>query len=273
MLDANELWLVPSSAGGVGVRAIHCAKRPLETYGNKVVHEKKETKKMNRLNTITKIAFFVAVLVLYLPPGMRADFGNERTSVTFSAPVEIPGQVLPAGTYIFQLADSISDRRIVQIWNKDQSHLYATILAVPDFRMQPTGNTVIKFEERAAEAPEAIRAWYYPGEQFGQKFVYPKLRAVELAKQNNVPVPSMPEEMAANTTNTSQSAGQALRTTPLKAQQPSGEEIEIAEFAQNPAAKPNSLPRTASDLPLLALTGMAALGLAAGLGLVSKRMI
>ena len=183
---------------------------------------------------------------------------------------------MPAGTYVFKLASNPSDRSIVQIFNRNQTHVYATILAIPDYRLQPTGKTVITFEERAAGSPEAIRAWFYPGRELGQEFVYPKVRAVELAKQNNKPVPSMPTEMAANTKQASKSAGEALRTTPLKAQQPTGEEVEIAQAfpKQPPAQQPasQSLPKGASELPFLALTGMAALGVAAVLGLVSKQM-
>lgn len=225
---------------------------------------------MYRLNAVTKAALFIAVLALCLPLRMKASDFDESTRMTFSQPIEIPGQVLPAGTYVFKLADSISDRHIVEIWNKDQTHLYATILAIPDFRMLPTGTTVIKFEERTAGAPEAVRAWFYPGEQFGQEFVYPKVRAMELAKQNNTPVPSMPNEMVANTKETSGAANEARKAAPLKVQQPSGEETEVAELTHKPAPKP--LPKGASDLPLVALSGMGALGAAAVFGLVSKRL-
>ena len=119
---------------------------------------------------------------------------------TFSGPIEIPGQALSAGTYVFKLADSSSNRNIVQVLSKNEKHLYGTFLAIPDERLQPAGKPIITFDERAAGSPEAVRAWFYPGDTYGHQFVYPKPKAVELAKANNTPVPSMPAEFAVNTT-------------------------------------------------------------------------
>ena len=116
--------------------------------------------------------------------------------MSFSQPFEIPGgQVLPAGTYVFKLLDSVSSRDIVQIFNEDQTHIYATIIAIPNYRLQAPENTIMNFEERAAGAPVAIKAWFHPGDGLGHEFVYPKARALELAKQANEPVPSMSAEM------------------------------------------------------------------------------
>src|SRR5688572_15795625 len=126
---------------------------------------------------------------------------DKKTMVTFSAPVEIPGisaQVLPAGTYVFRLLDSPSDRHIVQIFSQDERRLYANILAIPNWRLKPTDKTVMTFSERRAGEPQAIRAWFYPGDNFGQEFVYPKKQALELAKVANVPVLFIPDEVAPN---------------------------------------------------------------------------
>ena len=113
----------------------------------------------------------------------KADDWNQKTVVTFSGPVEIPGVhlngwgVLPAGTYVFKLLDSQSDRHIVQIFNQDESKIYATILAIPNYRLKPTDKTVMTFRERPAGEPEALRAWFAPGMNSGQEFVYPKEKA------------------------------------------------------------------------------------------------
>ena len=106
------------------------------------------------------------------------------------------GKVLPAGAYVFKLLDSASNRNIVQIFDKDERHLYATILAIPDYRLKPTDKTVINFEELPSNSPEAIKAWFYPGDEYGQQFVYPHKRAVEIAKRTNQNVLSMRNEMA-----------------------------------------------------------------------------
>ena len=109
-----------------------------------------------------------------LAPAARADEWDKRTIMTFNQPFEIPGQVLQAGTYVFKLADSLSSRDVVQIFTEDQQHLLATILAIPDYRREPTDNTVVTFDERQSGSPEAVHSWFYPGETDGLQFVYPK---------------------------------------------------------------------------------------------------
>jgi len=200
-----------------------------------------------------------------------ADEWDQKTVFTFSGPVEIPGQVLPAGTYVFKLADSQSDRNIVQVFSKNEKHLYGTFLAVPDQRFRLAGKPIITFEERAADSPEAVKAWFYPGENYGHEFVYPKPKALALAKANNVPVPSMPAELAANTTQAPAPMTAphvvALKQAPLKAQKPTEEEVELTEviIAPDPSSRslPNSLPATASSLPLIGLIGLICMCLAA----------
>lgn len=100
--------------------------------------------------------------------------------------------------YTFLLLDSNSDLNIVQIFNKQQTHLFATIVTGPDYRLQPTGRTVITFAETSAGNPLALRAWFYPGDPYGQQFVYPKSRVVETARRSNHPVLSMADTMASN---------------------------------------------------------------------------
>jgi hypothetical protein len=187
---------------------------------------------MNR--TRAKVALLVGLGLL---GGMisraTADESDQKTSFTFSGPVEIPGQVLQAGTYVFKLADSGADRDIVQVFNKDETHLYGTFLAVADERLRPAGKPIITFEEAPAGSPEAVKAWFYPGDTYGHEFVYPKTRAVGLAKANNTPVPSMPAELAANTSKPTTTLKEphivAMSQAHLKAQKPTGEEVEVAE--------------------------------------------
>jgi len=182
-----------------------------------------------------------------LLPRAHADQWNHKTILTFSGPVEIPGfhgpMVLPAGTYVFKLLDSQSDRNIVQIFNRDQSHLYATILAIPDYRLRPTGTTVIKFEERVMGSSQALRAWFYPGALYGQEFVYPKTRAMELAKANNESVLSMPDETAANFTKPVKSAKEpavaALEKTPVNAETPNGQQVASSTVTSTKPATKN----------------------------------
>jgi len=219
---------------------------------------------------IAKWMLFVCVgFASGLTQRAMADEWDKRTIVTFNQPVEIPGQVLPAGTYVFKLADSQSDRNIVQVFSADEKHLYGTFLTIPDERLRPASKTIITFDERPVGSPEAIRSWFYPGENYGHDFVYPKPKAVALAKANNAPVPSMPSELAENTTKAAPTLAEphveAMRQAPLKAQQPTEEEVEIAvSFGpQNSTTPlPSTLPTTASALPLIGVTGLVFLGIA-----------
>jgi hypothetical protein len=105
-------------------------------------------------------------------PGVRADAWNKKTIVTFSDAVEIPGQVLPAGTYVFKLADFISERHVVQIWNADEDQILATIFAVPSTRFEAPDQSIFEFEERPGNSPMALKYWFYPGDSTGQEFTY-----------------------------------------------------------------------------------------------------
>ena len=132
---------------------------------------------MNTSNTWLAVIFCLAlVCTLAIPSAVMADDWNQATKLTFNEPVEVPGQVLAAGTYWFILADKDSDRNIVQIWNADRKHLVTTILAIPDYRRDTPEKTIINFEERPSGQPEAIQSWFYPGSSLGLEFVYPKTR-------------------------------------------------------------------------------------------------
>jgi hypothetical protein len=231
----------------------------------------KETIEMNTTRATVILLAGLAFLGGMAPRAL-ADEWDQRTIFTFSGPVEIPGLVLPAGTYVFKLADSSSNRNIVQVYSKNESHLYGTFLAIPDARLQPAGKPIITFDETPAGSPEAVRAWFYPGDTYGHQFVYPKPKAVALAKANNTPVPSMPAEFAANTTKPTAKVTAphvvAMSQASLKAQKPNEEEVEIAEVfvAPDPAQQlAATLPTTGSSMPLIGLIGLLSLATALGL--------
>jgi LPXTG-motif cell wall-anchored protein len=220
-------------------------------------------------------------------PGAKADEWNRKTVMTFSGPVEIPGVhlkgwgVLPAGTYVFKILDSQSDRHIVQIFNKDETQVFATILAIPNYRLKPTGKTVVTFWERPAGEPNALRAWFYPGENYGEEFVYPKAKAVDLAKTTNQAVLFTAAEIPAEVEEPIKTADEPvvvqLKQAPVKAVQPTGEEVEVAEVvapapAEAPVPVAETLPATASTMPLIALLGLLALGGAFVLRSAQKRL-
>jgi hypothetical protein len=187
------------------------------------------------MRTTKRVAMWLCLVMLAVLVA-RADEYNKKTVVTFNGPVEIPGKVLPAGTYVFKLFDSDSDRNIVQIWNKDETQLIATVLAIPDYRLTPADNPIITFEERAQGSPPAIRAWFYPGDNYGFEFVYPKTRATELAAANRKNVPAMADSMSAHvskSTNSKTSSGVvAFKQTRVTAMTPDKNEVEANQAIQ-----------------------------------------
>jgi hypothetical protein len=223
-----------------------------------------------------KVKLFLVVLLtaLVLSPIVKADQWDQKTVFTFSGPVAIPGQVLPAGTYVFKLASSNSNRHIVQVFNKEQNHIYGTFLAIPDYRMHPTNKPLVKFHERASGEPQAIKAWFYPGHTYGHELVYHKQKAVELAALNNTTVAAMPTELTADTATPDVQMDapevMAIIMAPVSAEKPSGEEV-AAETAFSANATPDDdsdeLPATASLLPLIGIGGMLSLAGAATLRL------
>jgi hypothetical protein len=216
---------------------------------------------------IVKMVLVVLALSLLgamLVPGARAQgtIYSKRTVVSFSQPVEVPGQVLPAGTYTIELLGDLGNRHIVRIFNADHSKVITTILAIPNWRLEPTGKTVMTFSERAADSPEALKAWFYPGDSFGQEFVYPKPRAIQLAQVTKEIIPAIPTE----TTNIEE-----LKTVPIVAETPERKELPLSEVAaiqtsppveKTMVAQARTLPKTASSIPLIALFAMASLGFA-----------
>jgi hypothetical protein len=117
-------------------------------------------------------ALIILLLGAVFAPGARADQWDKKTIVTFSDAVEVPGQILPAGTYVFRLADSPSNRHIVQIWNADQDQILATILTIPNTRFETPDDSIFQFDERPSDSPQALKVWFYPGNSTGEEFIY-----------------------------------------------------------------------------------------------------
>jgi LPXTG-motif cell wall-anchored protein len=205
----------------------------------------------------------VGLLGVALSSSARADEWNKKTVMTVSEPIQVPNKVLPAGTYVIKLLDSPSDRHIVQIFDASETHLQTTILAIPNYRIQPTGKTVFTFWETPPGQPKALRAWFYPGDNFGQEFAYPKSAAVQIAAVAHQPVPTtettqaaeLPQAEVTQTQPEPQEVAQATPPPPA----PVAEPAPAPEPAPVPA--PQELPKTGSPYPLIGLAGVLSLGL------------
>jgi hypothetical protein len=241
-----------------------------------------EEKKMNSLKAFAA----VSCLGLAFASDALADQWNKRTILTINEAIQVPGKVLQPGKYVMRLMDSPSNRHIVQIFNEREDQLQTTVLAIPNYRLQPTGETQFQWWETPAGQPKAMRAWFYPGDNFGQEFAYPKNEAVQLAATASTNVPTTyaqtEADLATARVGTVDRAGTEMeldrqtyarndgaqtnevaqtQQTQTQAPAPVAEPVEVAAAPQTPAdIGGETLPRTASPVPLAGLAGLLALG-------------
>ena len=227
---------------------------------------------MNRYKSSAAISFALLAATFTISSNARAASSTEwtkRTFITIDQPMEVPGgTVLQPGRYLMRLLDSPSERHVVQFMNDKETHVFATVQAINNYRLTPTGKTVISFYEMPAGQPEAIRAWFYPGDNFGQEFVYKKHRGDELAQTTKQTIQTEEENEVAEVP---AEPAPAPVADVVAAPSPEPAPVVIAQneppappapVEQEPA--PQTLPQTASDIPLLALMGLLSVGAAFG---------
>ncbi len=223
------------------------------------------------MNRIALAVASIGLLGAALAPNARADEWNKKTILTVNEPLQVPNKVLSPGKYVMKLMDSPSNRHIVQIFTGDDMHLITTVLAIPNYRLQPTGKTQFGFWETPPGQPKALRAWFYPGDNFGQEFAYPKTESVAIAAAAKATVPTTyaqnESELTTARVGTVNETGQEApmqeatmaEATPAPAPAPAPE-AERAAPAPEPAPAPQELPKTASPLVMIALAGLFSLG-------------
>ncbi len=204
---------------------------------------------------ISLVLASLGLLAVGLASNLRADQWDKRTTLKVSETIQVPGKVLEPGTYVMKLLNSSSNRNIVQIFNSDESELQTTILAIPNYRVTAKEETVFTFWEMPPGEPRALRAWFYPGDNFGQEFAYPKVKALEIAKIEHTEVPATeatkPSELATAPVEEVTETGQELPIPPA----PAVHAPAPVEVTQAPVAAPAELPKTGSAFPLVGLGG------------------
>jgi hypothetical protein len=143
----------------------------------------KQRKKIRKMTNRKLFVVGLALAFLTILPAARASEFDQATKLTFSQSVQVPGRVLPAGTYWF-IAEPNTDSKIVQVFSEDRLTVYASILTVPDESRVPVDETAITFAQRGAMEPEAILTWFYPGRSIGHQFVYSKQQEKALAQNS-----------------------------------------------------------------------------------------
>jgi hypothetical protein len=249
---------------------------------------------MNQFRNFKIALSFASALTLFAASA-RADTWDKKTTVRFSQAVEVPGAVLQPGTYVMKLVDLSTQRHVVQFMNERENQVYAAAMAIPTYRDRVTDYTVIGFYEAPAGQPEAMKNWYYPGDNYGQEFLYPKGRggahlaaftpppaadaSLNTRNETNVTPTSTPEVANPAPLQTGVDNPPAPASQPVEiaqAAQPRQESEEPVTLAQNQPATPpalnsapadTALPKTASNLPEVAGLGLLSL---AGAAMVRK---
>jgi hypothetical protein len=209
-------------------------------------------------------------LVLLFAVISWADAWDKKTVFTVKEAIQVPGAVLQPGVYVMKLVDSLSDRHIVRVMNEQEDEVITTILAIPNYRLQPTGNSLFEFWETPAGNPRALRAWFYPGDNFGQEFAYPKGMSVRIAEYSHVDVPSttatkevdLPKATVVEVDKSGAEKPLEAKVYALPAPEPTAAPQPAPEPVQ--ADRPE-MPATASSLPALGLAAFFAI--AAGFAL------
>jgi LPXTG-motif cell wall-anchored protein len=240
---------------------------------------------MKHSNSIIKVAACSALFVAALIPAtVRADDWNKQTLMTFSEAVQVPGATLPAGTYVFKLAENNANRCIVQIFNERQDHIYATVLAIPDIHLnlKPAEKTEVSFYEAPVGQPLPVKAWFYPGDNMGREFVYSNREAVLIAAAGKETVPSeekygtvasaqtqapaVAEQPAPQEAAPAPAVTQEQTTTAAVEPAPAPQSNEVAAIPVTPEPAPEqtpepatTLPSTGSEWPLAGLIGLGSL--------------
>ncbi|HET6962857.1 MAG TPA: hypothetical protein VFJ27_10185 [Terriglobia bacterium] len=231
---------------------------------------------------------------------VNADTWNKKTVITITEPMQIPGATLTPGKYVFKLMDSSSNRHIVQVFTEDEKSVINTILAIPNQRLRPTGKSEFGFWEVPAGNTPALRSWFYPGDNSGQEFAYPKQEATKLSAIVKEEVPSVSDEEYAQATKVTPAPEPAAAEVKTPEPQPvtPAPEVAVAEtpkpvetpaVVEQPAATPapapvetrrsepvaavdDTLPATASPLPVLGLLGFLFVGFGAILRALRSRL-
>lgn len=240
---------------------------------------------------LSKIVAFLTLAVLTLSITGRAEAqpADYRTFFTFSAPVTLPGMTLPAGKYIFRLADPNSSRKVINVLSEDGKRSLAMLHTIPNQASRAPKDSEIRFMETSARVPPPIKTWWYAGKSIGYEFIYPRKQALELAKATGEPVLTTTQETTdfekAELARVNETGAQAVRVeeTPPPAEargraqaadtgasgtSATAQDVRADERARSTAR--TELPRTASSTPSVLLLGMLALTLGLGLSLLPR---
>lgn len=127
----------------------------------------------------------IIAFALFFELGAHADESDQATTISFNQPIQIPGKVLPAGSYLFKLIDHGAESNVVQVFSSDGTVLYGTFLTNATQRQEPAGDTAVTLAEPEAGGMPVLVNWFYPGRDIGNEFVYSKQTQKELSRDRH----------------------------------------------------------------------------------------
>ena len=133
--------------------------------------------RVSRLVAITATAALSLAFLAGVSSPLKAETVSEdKAIVTFDRPVEVPGKVLPPGTYVFK---SLDNNELVQVFSADGRQLFATVVVVPEDRPAQDSNVecYVQLNKTRADAPQEVEGFFLPGHLTGFQFVYPATQA------------------------------------------------------------------------------------------------
>ena len=119
-----------------------------------------------------RIALGAAALAV-LVAGSSDAYVNHENQLTFSRPVALPGVVLPAGSYSFDLVDSKSSLDVVIVRNRARTKVF--YMGFTNLVQRPKGmseDVPVTFAEARASEARPIATWYEVGNSIGHQFLY-----------------------------------------------------------------------------------------------------
>jgi hypothetical protein len=214
-----------------------------------------------RSTSIVRVAFTGLLLAGVMGGTALAQSFDKRTFFTFSGPVAVPGVTLPAGEYMFRVADAATQRNVLQVLSADGQTSYAQFFALRTYRpdSEAKAEPELRFLETASGMPAAVKSWWYPSDRDGYEFIYPKeqlrllTEGVPVVIEEPIPVAVAPEEPMF------EEAPAAAVPEPLQGE-PAPESVPVVEPR-------TELPRTAGATPLLWTMGI---GLLLGAGALTR---
>jgi len=200
------------------------------------------------LTPMKSFAMAICVGTLALIP-LQADQSDKKTIITIDAPMQVPTMTLQPGTYTLKLLESTSNRHVVTIWDQDGMKLVTTVMAIPNYRLKPTGDSKFTLWEAPVNQPQALRSWFYPGDNFGQEFAYPRAKAdeISLMTKEQVPALSAEDQMKFGTATQSSASAETAQVTTAVPSARNETTVAAAVVAEPTPPEPTPAPKAAAD--------------------------